>query len=106
MADVVAKEGVISQSDADMIKASNIPLYDAYASHESYNYPYYFDAVINEAIRLTNIPEDDLMSKGYRIYTNLNQGYQNAIDSSYSNPWLFSDDGTGTPCGTKCKCCC
>ena len=97
VADVVAKEGVISQSDADMIKASNIPLYDAYASHESYNYPYYFDAVINEAIRLTNIPEDDLMSKGYRIYTNLNQGYQNAIDSSYSNPWLFSDDGTGTP---------
>ncbi|MDO4432555.1 MAG: PBP1A family penicillin-binding protein [Aerococcaceae bacterium] len=97
VADVVADSGVISQEEAEMIKQSGIELYDNYFSTQAYRYPFYFDAVISEATRVTNIPEQDLMSKGYRIYTQLDPNYQWALDSSYENYWLFSDDGTGTP---------
>ncbi|MDO4774722.1 MAG: PBP1A family penicillin-binding protein [Aerococcaceae bacterium] len=97
VADIVAKEGLISQEEAENIKLSPIELYDNFVAVQRYTYPFYFDAVINEAVRLTNIPDEDLQSKGYRIYTNLDQGYQTAIDDSYDNPWIFSDDGTGQP---------
>lgn len=97
IAQLMADDGVISQEDADGIMAEGIYLYDNYFVEDSYTYPYYFDGVINEAVALTNIPEDDLLSKGYKIYTNLNPAYQNAIDSSYENTWIFPDDGTGEP---------
>lgn len=97
IAQLMADDGVISQEDADYFMAQGIYLYDNYYVEDSYMYPYYFDGVINEAIRLTDIPEDDLLSKGYKIYTNLNTNYQYAIDQTYENTWIFPDDGTGEP---------
>ncbi|UUX33937.1 transglycosylase domain-containing protein [Fundicoccus culcitae] len=98
VATVMENEGKISAEDADYIRQLSIPLYDGYVSTDSHEYPFYFDAVINEAVNLANIPEADLLSKGYRIYTNLNVNYQWSIDSAYeNNSWLFNDDGTGEP---------
>lgn len=97
VAQLMASDNVISQEDANAIMAEGIYLYDNYYVEDSYTYPYYFDGVINEAVAVTDIPEDDLLSKGYKIYTNLNPAYQNAIDSSYDNTWIFPDDGTGEP---------
>ena len=97
IANLMASEGVIGQEEADSIMAEGIYLYDNYYVEDSYTYPYYFDGVINEATALTNIPEDDLLSKGYKIYTNLNTSYQSVIDDSYANAWMFPDDGTGEP---------
>src|SRR5699024_5746488 len=77
--------------------AEGIYLYDNYYVEDSYTYPYYFDGVINEVVAVTDIPEDDLLSKGYKIYTNLNPAYQNTIDRSYDSTWIFPDDGTGEP---------
>ncbi|MGO4936783.1 transglycosylase domain-containing protein [Fundicoccus sp. Sow4_H7] len=98
IATVMENEGQITSDDAAYIKSLEIPMYDGYVSTDSHEYPFYFDAVINEAVNLANIPEADLLSKGYQIYTNLNVNYQWAIDSSYeNNAWLFNDDGTGEP---------
>lgn len=97
IADVLANEAVISEAEAQTVKFSEIYLYDNYYSSESHEYPYYFDAVINEAVELTSIPEDDILSKGYKIYTNLNPAYQEVIDLSFDNTWIFPDDGTGEP---------
>lgn len=97
IAQLMADSQRISQEDADYIMSQEIYLYDNYYVEDSYLYPYYFDGVINEATRLTDIPEDDLLSKGYKIYTNLNTHYQDAIDISYDNTWIFPDEGTGEP---------
>lgn len=97
IADVLANEEVLTEEEANIIKNSEIYLTDNYVPSQSHEYPSYFDAVINEAALLTNIPEDDLMSKGYKIYTHLNPAYQEVIDSSYETTWIFPDDGTGEP---------
>lgn len=92
--DLIVSEGILSQSDGEYIKASEIELYDGYYETSSHEYPAYFDAVISEAIHVADIPEEDLLSKGYKIYTHLNTAYQTVLDSSYTNHWLFGDDGT------------
>ncbi|MGX7100352.1 transglycosylase domain-containing protein [Globicatella sanguinis] len=93
IADLMYKEGILSQSDVESIKVSSIVLNDAYYDTVSHEYPFYFDATISEAVAKAKIPEDVLVSSGYKIYTYLNTDYQNAIDSSYTNDWIFGDDG-------------
>ncbi|MGX7105168.1 transglycosylase domain-containing protein [Globicatella sanguinis] len=93
IADLMYKEGILSQSDVENIKVSSIVLNDAYYDTVSHEYPFYFDATISEAVAKAKIPEDVLVSSGYKIYTYLNTDYQNALDSSYTNDWIFGDDG-------------
>lgn len=93
IADLMAKEGVIAQADAENIKVSPIVLSDAYYDTVSHEYPFYFDATISEAVAKAKIPEEVLVSSGYKIYTYLNTDYQNSLDTSYTNDWIFGDDG-------------
>lgn len=97
VAGVAYREGLFNQDVYTEILSSSIYLYDNYVASASHEYPQYFDAVINEAIDKAQIPEQDLLSKGYRIYTHLNPAYQQVIDSSYINTWVFPDDNIGTP---------
>ncbi|MGF3072849.1 transglycosylase domain-containing protein [Facklamia sp. P12945] len=99
IADLLADEGVISFSNAEDYKAMSIPLLDNYVPASSgHEYPFYFDAVINEAIRKVNIPEEDLMSKGYRIYTNLDINAQQGLNNAYQeNAYLFNDGAYDAP---------
>lgn len=91
--DLLAEDGIISYTTAEELKQSEIYLADAFYVEESgHEYPSYFDAVINEAVALTGIPEADLMSKGYTIYTNLDPAAQQLLDLAYvNNAWLFND---------------
>ena len=98
IATLLGNEGVISQEDEAYIKSVGVALYDAYVmTNHGHEYPFYFDGVINEAVSLTNIPEEDLLSKGYQIYTNLDVSAQQMLTSSYDQTWIFGDDGTGEP---------
>lgn len=97
IAGVLANDGVIEEWQEHEINNSPIYLYDNYYDEDYNQFPQYFDAVINEAIEVTNIPDVDLLSKGYKIYTYLNPAYQNSLDNSYANTWVFPDDGTGEP---------
>lgn len=97
IANVLNNEEVLSEGETNTIKNSEIYLSDNYIPNQSHEYPSYFDAVINEAAIVTDIPEEDLMSKAYKIYTHLDPTYQNVIDSSYANTWVFPDDGNGDP---------
>ena len=56
-----------------------------YTPITTYNYPSYFDAVIEEAKRDYKISEDDLLNNGYKIFTNLNQNMQKKMEYYYSN---------------------
>ncbi|MCF1685310.1 PBP1A family penicillin-binding protein [Tetragenococcus halophilus] len=64
---------------------------------EGYQYPYYFDAVIEEAEEKYDIKADDLMNRGYKIYTNLDTNFQNGMQEVYDNSNNFpadAEDGT------------
>ncbi|MBG9981704.1 PBP1A family penicillin-binding protein [Aerococcaceae bacterium DSM 111020] len=93
----LGEQGVLAMDDVSYLQQMGITLYDNYFAEDNYTYPYYFDAVINEATEVADIPEDDLLAKGYRIYTHLNPSYQNAIDNSYQNDWMFPDSGEEEP---------
>lgn len=65
-------------------------LYDAYdASQTNYQYPYYFDAVIDEAVKKYGLDADDVMKRGYKIYTSLDQDYQRNMQEVYKRDDYF-----------------
>ncbi|MDR0920879.1 MAG: PBP1A family penicillin-binding protein [Lactobacillales bacterium] len=82
----------ITQQQADEQASINIAdfLSDDYqASKDDYKYPSYFDAVIAEAENKYAISEKDILTKGYKIYTNLNQDYQVGMQETFANDSLF-----------------
>lgn len=92
---VMVENGKITQEQADAESSIDITvlLNDNYVpSEDTYKFPYYFDAVIDEAVNRYNISESDLLNKGYKIYTALDQNQQNAMQSSYENDYLFPEN--------------
>lgn len=88
----------LSQSKADYYKTTPIAVNDTYVHKDGYRYPYYFDAVINEAISRYDLTESEVMNRGYQIYTNLNQQQQQAMQASFESDYLFPQDAAD---GTK-----
>lgn len=65
-------------------------LNDTYTSGDAgYKYPFYFDAVIDEAVDRYGLDEKDLLNKGYKIYTALDQNYQQQMEAVYANNYNF-----------------
>lgn len=52
-------------------------------------YPYYVDQVLDEAINDYQLSQDDLLTGGYHIYTELDPTMQTAIEKTYQNDRLF-----------------
>lgn len=89
---LMVDNGKISKEQADAEGSIDITslLHDNYVQDtSSYQYPYYFDAVISEAESKYNIKEADLLNKGYKIYTALDQNQQKAMQVTYQNDYLF-----------------
>lgn len=74
---------------------SDLQLVDGYNAQDDYRYPYYFDAVITEAINKYGFDEQVILNGGYRIYTNLNQNHQKQMDAVYDKDYLFETAGDG-----------
>lgn len=58
-------------------------------------YPFYTDAVLNEAINNYGLSQDDLLTKGYKIYTMMDQNLQTAMETVYNNDNNFPNDMNG-----------
>ncbi|OTN75135.1 hypothetical protein A5886_000205 [Enterococcus sp. 8G7_MSG3316] len=102
---LMVDNGVLDQTTADQQAqvALGDLLYDGYGNSESgYKYPYYFDAVIDEA-ESYGLDADDVMNRGYKIYTALDQNYQAQMEATYKNDTLFpanASDGTMVQSGS------
>ncbi|KRN81736.1 PBP1A family penicillin-binding protein [Ligilactobacillus acidipiscis] len=93
----------ITSAEAKEYQATGIVLNDTYQYRSGYKYPYYFDAVINEATKDYGLTEAEIMNKGYKIYTSLNQNQQAKMQSSFADPSLFpsaASDGTKAQAGS------
>lgn len=70
-------------------------LNDTYSSADvGYKYPFYFDAVIDEAVERYGINEKNLLNKGYKIYTALDQNYQAQMEDVYANNYNFPENAS------------
>lgn len=91
---LLADNAFIDQATADAAMAEVINVVGTYYANSSYNYPYYFDAVIDEAVNTYGLDEEDLLNRGYKIYTGLDQNYQSQMDTAYANAYLpAAEDG-------------
>lgn len=94
--DLLIKNEGVSQEIGEAAKNESLQLEDNYQQTKGYQYPYYFDAVIEEAINKYGLNEEELLNKGYKIFTSLDQNYQSRMDRTYENDWLFSNASDGT----------
>lgn len=84
------KNKKISEEEENTVSKEPITLNNRYKEPtDTYKYPYYFDAVINEAVNKYKIKEEDIMNNGYKIYTYLDQNYQSQMQKVLANNSLY-----------------
>ncbi|CEG27028.1 transglycosylase domain-containing protein [Bacillus sp. B-jedd] len=66
-----------------------IHLDDGGGSRIKRKFPYYVDAVLDEAVREYGLTQDEILTRGYRIYTELDPNLQTALENVYNRSWLF-----------------
>lgn len=81
--------GMINNSQYTKAKKEKIRLHDGGGSFVERKYPYYVDAVLNEAINKYGITQEEILTRGYRIYTALDQDLQSGLEKVYSKNYLF-----------------
>ncbi|KRM72478.1 membrane carboxypeptidase [Lacticaseibacillus brantae DSM 23927] len=94
--DLMVANNKLTAQQAAAAKAEPIQVVDRYSTDSAEKYPYYFDAVIEEATK-AGFKLDDILNKGYKIYTNLDQTYQTKLEQTYAQDWIFPQaaaDGT------------
>lgn len=84
----------LSQTSANSYKQTPLVVKNGYHYEDTYKYPYYFDAVISEAISRYHLSEKEVMNNGYKIYTTLDQGQQKSMQKVYNDDDNFPS-GTG-----------
>lgn len=95
--DLMVENNKLTQAQANAYKKVPLTVEDGYRNSNTYKYPYYFDAVISEAIKDYGLTEKEVMNNGYKIYTTLDQGQQEAMQDTYDNDNNFPStkaDGT------------
>lgn len=84
---------VITADEYNTAKNAGLTLCNNYKEPtDNYKYPYYFDAIIDEAVDKYGLKEEDIMNNGYKIYTYLDQNYQTQMQKTFNNDALFPDD--------------
>ncbi|KGH84845.1 transglycosylase domain-containing protein [Oenococcus oeni] len=80
----------LSQKKATAIEKTKVVAKTPNVSQKTnYQYPWFFDAVIDEAISKYHLTETEIMNRGYKIYTTLDQEDQKDLQEDYSNKYLF-----------------
>ncbi|WP_375711119.1 PBP1A family penicillin-binding protein [Limosilactobacillus fermentum] len=95
--DLMVENNKLTQAQANAYKKVPLTVEDGYSNSNTYKYPYYFDTVISEAIKDYGLTEKEVMNNGYKIYTTLDQGQQEAMQDTYDNDNNFPStkaDGT------------
>ncbi|WP_141433230.1 transglycosylase domain-containing protein [Bacillus sp. 03113] len=83
------EEGFISASEYEKAKKENIVLKDGGGNFIDRKYPYYVDAVIDEAINKYGLTQEEILTRGYSIYTEMDQNIQTSVENLYKQNYLF-----------------
>ncbi|OCT14226.1 hypothetical protein A8709_25680 [Paenibacillus pectinilyticus] len=90
---LMADQGYITEAErAEAAAVDYVP--PASASQTTKDYASFVDYVVNEAEDMYGIEEDELLTKGYRIYTTMNIKAQKTMEQTYANPSFFQKDAT------------
>ena len=93
--ELMVANGKLDRETADKLEADELYITDDYwDTKKGYQYMDYFDAVVNEASKKYKIKDDELLTKGYKIYTTLDQQSQIDMDATFKRDELFPPDAS------------
>jgi penicillin-binding protein 2A len=81
--------GMITNEEYERARNEKIVLEDGGGSFVKRDYPYYVDAVLDEAISEFGLTQDEILTRGYRIYTEMDQNLQSTLEKVYAQNFLF-----------------
>ncbi|MBY0147367.1 transglycosylase domain-containing protein [Neobacillus niacini] len=87
---LMENEGYISQNEVEKAKQEPVVLNEEKVEDEyDGKYPYYVDHIIQEAMKKYQLTQNEILSGGLHIYTELNPAIQKATEEVYQNDNLF-----------------
>ncbi len=81
--------GYISKGEYEKAIGEKIVLEDGSTDTEARKYPYYVDAVLDEATSKYGLTQEEIFTRGYTIYTELDQNVQAGLEKVYERDSLF-----------------
>jgi len=88
---LMEKEGYISQNDVEKTKEKPIVLEGKKIDDYKGKYPYYVDHIIEEAIKKYDLTENEVLSGGLHIFTELNPTIQTVAEQVYKDEVMFPE---------------
>ena len=88
---LMLQEGYISEKEMAKAKEQTIVLKGKKLDEYKGKYPYYVDHIIDEAINKYHLTENEILSGGLHIFTELNPAMQKAVEDVYQNDALFPE---------------
>ena len=85
------KQGYISTQQYEKARYEKVVLDDKGGDPFRGKFPYYVDQVLDEAINQYGLSQDELLTGGYQIYTELAPAMQTALEETYQNDSLFPE---------------
>lgn len=85
------KQGYISSQQYEKARHEKVVLNDRGGDPFRGKFPYYVDQVLDEAINQYGLSQDDLLTGGYKIYTELEPEMQTAMEETFQNDALFPE---------------
>ncbi|WP_223592983.1 transglycosylase domain-containing protein [Neobacillus bataviensis] len=82
-------QGYITNEQYEKAKQEKMVLDDKGGDPFRGKFPYYVDQVLDEAIHQYGLSQDDLLTGGYQIYTELDPNMQSVMETTYQNNSLF-----------------
>jgi penicillin-binding protein 2A len=83
------EQGFITKQQVEKAKNEKVVLDDKGGDPFRGKFPYYVDQVLDEAIKQYGLSQDELLTGGYQIYTELDPSMQAAMENTYQNDALF-----------------
>jgi penicillin-binding protein 2A len=80
---------IITKEQYSAAKEEKIKITSGSGSFVERKYPYYVDAVLNEAISKYGLTQEEILTRGYVIYTELDQNLQTELEKVMNNKSLF-----------------
>jgi penicillin-binding protein 2A len=80
---------MITNDEYNKAKKEKIILEDGGGNYIKREYPYYVDAVLDEAINQYGLSQEEIMTRDYRIYTEMDQNIQSSLEVVFKQDHLF-----------------
>ncbi|MGG0720446.1 PBP1A family penicillin-binding protein [Robertmurraya massiliosenegalensis] len=83
------ENNMITEDEYEAAKNEDVHLEDGGGSFIKRDYPFYVDAVLDEATGKYGLTQEEILTRGYQIYTNMDQKIQTAMEQVYAKDSVF-----------------